>query len=176
MKRTEVLTVLSEIIMELCYFVLTMRRIGPLDISEDEAEVYLQKTTSPEVARFIKDGLKVLKKYGGFEMMKIMYEVRMLECIRNPMITTEELKALQYSVYLFEYCTGGDLDEMVRFSRILIEFEASQEGSIFYSTEEVLVKLRRVQEFLRSKDYEHGAVDREEFENYKKEHWKQSDL
>ncbi|OWA35550.1 hypothetical protein B9G55_13020 [Saccharibacillus sp. O16] len=172
MKRTEILWVLSEIEMELCYFVFMMRKIGPLDISEEEAEIYLRKTTSPEVARFIKDGLKVLKMYGSFEMMKIFYDVRIIECIRNPNITPEELKALQYSVYLFEYCTGGDLDEMVRFSRILIEFEASQEGSIFESTEEVLIRLRRVQEFLRSKDYRHVNVDREEFENYKQEYWK----
>lgn len=169
MKRVESL---SEIVMELCYFVFTMRRVGPLDISEDEIEIYLQKTTSPEVASFIKDGIKVLKKYGGFEMMKIMYDVRMLECIRNPHIKQEELRALQYSVYLFEYCSGGDLDEIVRFSRSLLEFESSEERSIFDSTEEVLVKTRRVQEFLRRKDYEHVAVEREEFENYKQEYWK----
>lgn len=172
MKRTQVLEVLSEITMELCYFVFTMRKVGPLNIPEGESEVYLRKTISPEVARFIKDGLKVLKKYGGFETMKMMYDVRMLECIRNPDITPEELKALQYSVYLFEYCTGGDLDEMVRFSRIIVEFEASQEGSIFDSTEEVLIRLRRVQEFLRKNDYKHANVDREEFEHYKREGWK----
>ncbi|WP_037288943.1 hypothetical protein [Saccharibacillus sacchari] len=166
--------ILSEITMELCYFVLTMRRIGPLEISEDEAELYLQKTTSPEVAGFIKDGIKVLKKYGGFEMMKIMYDVRMLKCLRNPDIDLEELQALQYSVYLFEYCTGGDLDEMVRFSRLLVEFESAEEGSIFNSNEEALIKLRRVQEFLRSKDYEGVPLNREEFETYKKEGWKTS--
>ncbi|MDO3410875.1 hypothetical protein QWJ34_13970 [Saccharibacillus sp. CPCC 101409] len=147
-----------------------------MDISEEEAETYLRKTTSPEVARFIKDGLKVLKKYGGFEMMKIMYDVRMLECIRNPTITPEELKALQYSVYLFEYCSGGNLEEMVRFSQVLVDFEMGEDRSIRCSNEEVLIRLRRVQEFLRSKDYGHVPVDREEFENYKREHWKESDL
>lgn len=147
-----------------------------MGISEEEAETYLQKTTSPEVARFIKDGFKVLKKYNDFEMMKIMYDVRMLECIRNPSVTTEELKALQYSVYLFEYCTGGDLNEMVRFSRVLIEFEMGENISIMDSNEEVLIRMRRVQEFLRSKDFKNIPIDREEFENYKKYNWKESDL
>lgn len=52
--------------MQLCYLAFNMRRVGLAAISEDEAEAHLQKTTTLEVALFIKDGIKILKMGYGF--------------------------------------------------------------------------------------------------------------
>ncbi|MCQ4087489.1 hypothetical protein [Saccharibacillus sp. JS10] len=167
------ITVLSEVVMELCYFTFMMRRIGPLDISEDEVEAHLQKTTSLEVASFIKDGIKILKRGGEFSTrMKIFYEARMLECVRNPTVSLEELRAMHLGIYIFEYCSYGDLNEVIRISRNFVSDEFSGEVPLHESSDELVIKLIRVQEFLRKRDHKNITVDRKEYERYKGEDWK----
>ncbi|NGZ74702.1 protein kinase family protein [Saccharibacillus alkalitolerans] len=163
---------MSEVVMELCYFTFMMRRIGLLAVSEDEAEEHLQKTTSSEVARFIKDGIKILKESYVFSpTLKMFFEARMLECIRNPNISAEELKAIHYSVYLFEYCQQGDLKEVIRYSEVILDFEYSEEEPFCCSSEDAVKRVRGTLVFLKNRDYDNIAVDRKEFEHYKSEGW-----
>lgn len=165
--------VLSEVVMELCYFTFTTRRIGMVAVPEDEVEVHLQKTTSPEVARFIKDGIKILRMgYVFSPTLKMYFEARMLECIRNPNISAEELKAIHYSVYIFEYCQQEDLKEVIRYSKVILDFEYSEEVPFVCSSEDVVKRVRGTLDFLKTRDYDHIAVDRKEFEHYKSEGWK----
>ncbi|QDH23213.1 hypothetical protein [Saccharibacillus brassicae] len=165
--------VLSEVVTELCYLTFTMRRIGILAVSEEEVEKQLQKTVSPEIARFIKDGIKILKRgYMFSPTLKMYFEARMLECIRNPNISAEELKAIHYSIYLFEYCQQADLKEVIRYSEIILDFEYSKEELFFCSSEDVVKRVRGTLVFLGSKDCDHIAVDRKTFEQYKSEGWK----
>lgn len=165
--------VLSEVVMELCYFTFTMRRIGMIAVPENEVEMYLKKTTSLEVARFIKDGIKILKMgYVFSPTLKMYFEARMLECIRNPNINAEELKAIHYSVHIFGYCQDGDLKEVIRYSKVILDFEYSEEVPFFRSNEEVVKRVVTTLNFLKNKDYNTVAVSREQFEQYKSEGWK----
>lgn len=165
--------ILSEVVMELCYFTFTTRRIGLIAVSEDEVEVHLQKVTSPEVARFIKEGIKILKiGYVFSPTLKMFFEARMLECMRNPNLSAEELKAIHYSVYLFEYCQQEDLQEVIRYSEVILDFEYSEEVSFVRSSEDVVKRVVTTLDFLRIRGQDTIAVSREEFEQYKREGWK----
>lgn len=166
---------LDEVVLELCYLVHCIRRIGPLAISEYEIESYLKKSTSEDVARFIKDGIQIMKRDGGYAYWKKYLESNMLAYIRNPKLGLEELEAIHYSMHILEYCSYGDMEEVVRHCRsILREENEDHERSedMDYRYEEP-AKIRHVLEFLRDRDYHNDAINRQEFEDFKNSGWQQ---
>jgi len=167
------IAVLSEVAMELCYLTATRKTIGVIAISEDEVELYLKKTTSPEVASFIKFGVNLLKTGSIFSpVLKMYFDAKMMECTRNPNISIEELKAIQYSIYLFEHVQKENVADILRVSENIVIFEYGDIFSFYESSEEVIQKFIRTLRFLREKDSEYVFVDRKEYEDYKSEGWK----
>ena len=164
---------LNEVILELCYLVHCSRRIGLQAISEREIESVLSKAASKNVARFIKDGIQIIKSGFMYSHAKKYLESNLLEYVRNPQLSLEELKAMHYSMYILEYCSHGDLNEIVRHCRLILHEEnADRERSadMDYTYEEP-VRVRRVLAFLRARDYANEAIDREEFEAFKASGW-----
>ena len=166
---------LNEVVLELCYLVHRIRRTGPLAISEHEIESVLSKAASKNVARFIKDGIQIMKRGGMYAYWKKYLESNLLEYVRNPELSPEELKAIHYSMYMLEYCSHGDLEEVVRHCRLILreeneDHERSEDMDYIY---EEPVRVRRVLEFLRARDYANEAIDREEFEAFKSSGWEQ---
>lgn len=157
-------TVLSEIVIELSYFLYLLRRIR--EVPYNEIGSRLRNVVSPEVANFIGSGVNLLRQGGKFADYRVLFESKLLEYARNPDIRVDELKALHCSISILEKCIRRDWDEFIEFTLLLLKNETWGSGGY-----EIPLRVIRVQRFLREKDEQNVTVEREEFERYKNEEW-----
>lgn len=160
-------TVLSEIVIELSYFLYLLRRIRVVPYNEIGSR--LRTTVSAEVADFIGSSVNLLKQGGKFADYRVLFESKLLEYSRNPDIRVDELKALHCSLSILEKCIRRDWDEFIEFTLFLLKNEPWGSGGY-----EIPLRVMRVQRFLREKDEQNVTVGREEFERYKNEEWKRN--
>ncbi|OWR31933.1 hypothetical protein CDO73_05520 [Saccharibacillus sp. O23] len=160
--------VLSEIVIELSYFLYLLRRTR---VDYNEIGSRLRTVVSAEVADFIRSSVNLLRQGGKFADYRVLFESKLLEYARNPDIRVDELKALHSSIAILEKCIRRDWDEFIEFTLLLLKNETWAIDRSGAGGSEIPLRVMRVQRFLKEKDEQNVTVERDEFERYKNEEW-----